>query len=327
MEITPVPTVNLFDVLSESRRILKANYTHFVALSLFFLPLAFSLVTTPALHHHHSGNFFTGDIFRKLLTNHPKVVIFHLLYILIIYLLAVCAIGTISYSTYHVFIGKPVNYFDSLKSLTFSFFPLISTAIVAQVVLFAISIVLVMFTVKIHVLAETLGFAIDYNSIYFMWFSIFVGATCIAVIIYVHMNWCLASMVVVAESISGGKALRRSWYLVKGMRSISLSLSLYFLIGNGLLALISSKTVKFRALNSDTHGVVLFTILGSFFLMMCFLASTAANTVLYMYCKAFHGELGLKIAVGFDYVNLPSDDKKVPHVDEKVSHVVTVVET
>ncbi|KAL4585089.1 hypothetical protein LXL04_009703 [Taraxacum kok-saghyz] len=51
------------------------------------------------------------------------------------------------------------------------------------------------------------------------------------------------------------------------------------------------------------------------------LSNTAANTVLYMYCKDFHGESVLEIADGFDYINL-----NLTLDDEKVAHVVTVVE-
>lgn len=51
-------------------------------------------------------------------------------------------------------------------------------------------------------------------------------------------------------------------------------------------------------------------VLGSSMLMSYLLYSTSANTVLYNYCKAFHGELEIE---GFthEYVNLPSDDEKI----------------
>jgi len=51
-------------------------------------------------------------------------------------------------------------------------------------------------------------------------------------------------------------------------------------------------------------------------LMLLLLYYAAANTVLYMYCKAFHGELAAEIAEEFarEYVSLPFDDGKIPHV-------------
>ncbi|KAI3516501.1 hypothetical protein L1887_15419 [Cichorium endivia] len=61
MEIAPVHTLDLDGVLSESKRIFRANYRHFLALSFFFLPLSFSLIINPTLSL--SGNFFTSDHF------------------------------------------------------------------------------------------------------------------------------------------------------------------------------------------------------------------------------------------------------------------------
>ncbi|KAL4574915.1 hypothetical protein LXL04_021755 [Taraxacum kok-saghyz] len=147
METTlPVNTVNLDGLLSETKRILKPHSTHFFTLSLFFLPLAFTLVIIPNLHLHLH---LTGDLFLKFLTNHQKVVIFHLLYFLIVYFFTLCAIGTISYSTYNAFIGDPVNYLTTLKSLTFTFFPLVSITIVANLILFATSLAFFMFAVRL----------------------------------------------------------------------------------------------------------------------------------------------------------------------------------
>ena len=50
--------------------------------------------------------------------------------------------------------------------------------------------------------------------------------------------------------------------------------------------------------------------------MSILLYNTAVNTVLYLYCKAIHGELALEIAEEFarGYVSLPFDEGKVPHV-------------
>lgn len=57
-------------------------------------------------------------------------------------------------------------------------------------------------------------------------------------------------------------------------------------------------------------------VLTSTVLTILMLYNVAANTVLYMYCKAVHGELASEIAEEFawQYVSLPFDDSKVPHV-------------
>ncbi|KAL7589281.1 hypothetical protein Lser_V15G37418 [Lactuca serriola] len=286
---TPVRPLDLDGVLSESKRIFRANYSHFLALSFLFLPLSFSLIINPTLSL--SGNFFTSDHFT-----------------------------TITYSTYHGFSGKPIKFFAAVKSLTFSFFPLVSTACVALVLLFLISLTFLLFVGVIVMMGQNLGFVlIDYNSIHFTWFSAVVGATLILIILYVHMNWSLAFVVVVAESKWGFAPLIRSWYLVKGMRSVSLSLLFYFGVFLGCTVWVNSDAL--HAMSSQTYAL-LPMILGSSMLMWFLLWSTAANTVLYMYCKTFHGELAIKMADGLahNYINLPFDDEKAPH-----AHVVTVV--
>lgn len=61
---------------------------------------------------------------------------------------------------------------------------------------------------------------------------------------------------------------------------------------------------------------VLQIVVTSSFLTVLLLYNLAANTVLYMYCKAIHGELAFEIAEEFarEYVCFPFDDEKVPHL-------------
>ncbi|KAI3696369.1 hypothetical protein L1987_79383 [Smallanthus sonchifolius] len=164
-----------------------------------------------------------------------------------------------------------------------------------------------MLVVAVLMLAHNVWFVvIDSNSIYFTWFSITVGVVLIAIVVYVHVKWSLAFVVVVVESKWGFAPLMRSAYLVKGMRSVSLLVMLYFGVFGGLIV-----WMCFVSVNS-----ILITTFASFFLMMFLIRMTAANTVLYNYCKALHGELVIEVAEGFgyEYINLPEDDEKVPHV-------------
>ncbi|XP_021995394.2 uncharacterized protein LOC110892546 [Helianthus annuus] len=296
MELTQVHTLNLRGVLSVSKRIILARYWHFVSLSLlFFLPLSFYLIISPTLIH---------------LPNHPFTydhLIAYLVYTLIVYVLALCAIGTITYSTHHAFFGEPVSFLNSLKSLTFSFFPLASTAVVAHVLILVTLLTFLMFVASVLMFMNNLGIVIiDYNSVHFMWFSAIMGAVLIAIVIYFYVEWSLAFVVVVVESKWGFAALMRSSYLVKGMRSVSLLVMLYFGVCGVLLVGMCSENFY----RSWPFGPLVFiTTLGSVFLMMFMLRITAANTVLYNYCKALHGELALEVAEGFvqEYMNLPVD--------------------
>ncbi|KAI7736842.1 hypothetical protein M8C21_019246 [Ambrosia artemisiifolia] len=291
MELTHVHTLNIRGVLSVSKRIILARYWHFISLSLFFLPLFIS----PTLIHRLSYQPFTHN---HLITYLVTILVF---------VLALCATGTITYSTHHAFFGEPITFLDSLKSLTFSFFPLAFTAIIAYVLIVLISITFLMLVSAALMLVQSLVFVIDYNSVYFFWFSAIMGAILIAIVIYFYVEWSLAFVVVMVESKWGFSALMRSAYLVKGMRSVSLLVILYFgLCGAGFVLICST---SFN--NGWPFGLLVFnTMLASFFLMMCLLRLTAANTVLYNYCKALHSELELEVGQGFvhEYMNLPSGD-------------------
>ncbi|KAM0020059.1 hypothetical protein Hdeb2414_s0025g00662921 [Helianthus debilis subsp. tardiflorus] len=308
MEITQVHTLNFTGVLSQSKRIIFSRYTNFIAFSLLFLPLSFSLIISPTLSRNLSDQPFTNDNSN----NHQKLLTSYLLYTLIVHVIALCAIGTITYTTHHAFFGEPVNFLDTLKSLIFSFFLLVSTAIAAYVLIVLITICFLLFVVAVLILANTSGFVIDYNSVYILWFSAIMGAVLIAIIVYFHVNWSLAFVVVVVESKWGFSPLKRSKYLIKGMRLVSLLVMLCFGVFGAFIVGICSSCLDVFALK----------MIGSLVVMMILLGITAANTVLYNYCKALRGELALEVAEPevfvHDYVNLPSDG-------EKVSHSVSVV--
>ncbi|XP_071714533.1 uncharacterized protein [Rutidosis leptorrhynchoides] len=311
METSPVHTLTLTGVLSESKRIIRSNYTHFLTLSLFFLPISVYLIINPTLHiadHHH----FTAD-------RHPqynqKTAINHLIYVLTVSILALTATATITFSTHHGFFNNPIDFLTAIKSLIVSFIPLVATVIVANTLLFLMLFTYLMLIGLGVMLLQTLGFVsvIDYNSIYFMLFSALVGLGLFAIVLYYHVNWSLAFVVVVVESKWGFSPLMRSAYLVKGMRSVSLSLLLFYGVLGGLLVYVYSRSLL-------TYGVtgwgVFFTVFGSMFLMMLLLQSTTANTVLYNYCKALHGELAIEVGEGFgyEYDNLAADDEKAPRI-------------
>ncbi|KAM1375254.1 hypothetical protein ACFX2I_025709 [Malus domestica] len=75
-------------------------------------------------------------------------------------------------------------------------------------------------------------------------------------------------------------------------------------------------------LKGDTNGwkswalVVVQIVVTATFLVLLMLYNAAANTVLYMYCRAVNGELAMDIAEGFarEYASLPFDNEKVLHV-------------
>nr|GEV87021.1 hypothetical protein CTI12_AA457640 [Tanacetum cinerariifolium] len=139
----------------------------------------------------------------------------------------------------------------------------------------------------------------------------FTSYTLNLVIIYFHVNWSLPFVVVVVESKRGIEPLMRSSYLIKGMRSVSLILLLSYGTFCGLLVWVLTDSLH----EFISWVYVLFTMLGSSYLVWLLLQITIANIVLYNYCKELHGELatGTK-GFAHEYINLLASDAKVPCV-------------
>ncbi|XAR55903.1 hypothetical protein NMG60_11036136 [Bertholletia excelsa] len=321
--LAPNPTLNLWGVLAGSRRIINAHSRHFLALSVFFLlPLSFSLFIYPTFQTtlSQSQTKPTRLLLRNPLsssTSESYFLAFPFIYSLFVSFLSLCAVASITHSTYHGFFGRPVKLASAMKSLLRSFVPLVITTICS---LLALSLVCALFGLLVILVArgaENLGFAIDYDSNYFRWSCIVIAVIAILVLVHLEVKWALASVIVVTESKWGFEPLWRSAYLVKGMRTVSLSLILYFgtTIGFFIWCLSGPNPGSF----SDMWKCLLFiiqTVLGSSVVTGLMLMNVAARTVLYLYCKALHGELAWEIAEEFahEYVSLPFDDAKIPHV-------------
>ena len=145
---------------------------------------------------------------------------------------------------------------------------------------------------------EILGFEIGYNSNYYLGFCIAVSVILVLVLVSLQVNWVLASAIVVVESKWGFEPLRRSAYLVKGMRSVSLSLMVLFGSVTGFFLWSYSGTTSLPSSYRDVWDSLRFILLTcgqSVFVSLIMLHNVASNTVLYMYCKALHGELDLEI--------------------------------
>lgn len=163
-----------------------------------------------------------------------------------------------------------------------------------------------------------MGFETDLSSPYVLVFVVILLIVLISVLLYVQMIWNLAFVVVVLESSWGLQSLRRSGNLLKGMRRVAFSMLLYFVSFAAIFLLASSSTVRLVGVTDEWKSwqFVVEIVVTSSFLTLVLLYNYAANTVLYMYCKAIRGELAFEIAEEFarEYVCLPFDDEKVPHV-------------
>lgn len=117
---------------------------------------------------------------------------------------------------------------------------------------------------------------------------------------------------------------------MKGMKGVGFSSLLFFGFMEGVLVWSSYVLTMTNGDDDGTPSSLLFTdwafvvhiVLASTLLMLLLLYHTAVNTVLYMYCKAVHGELAVEIVEEFarEYVSLPFDEGKIPHI-VSVAHV------
>lgn len=300
---------SFWGVISEARQIIRAHNRHFFALLLLFLfPLYFSsviyLVLYAALSHL---DVFQPPEWLRFFTAQP--ILLSLLFNLFNLCFTPCALGTITYSTFNAFYGKPLTLASSIKSLLYTFLPLLSTLVVSQTIICFIGIV---FGVLVFLGLQSLGVEVNQQPIGF-W--VFLVLLLVSTILWLQVKWSLAYVIVVEESKWGYEALRRSGQLVKGMRGVALCILLYY----GLLGLVMSSPLLFmlRAPAASAHWswtlvflALCYSLLGAQIMLHAF----AANVVLYIYCKALHGEWEVAQEFGSNYVSLPFQNAKVSEV-------------
>ncbi|CAA0825589.1 Unknown protein [Striga hermonthica] len=250
---------SLRQVLSETWRVIAAHLRHFLALSaLFLLPVSFS--TT--LYYLHSISTISTPYTRPHL----------LIYILASLLFTLCAIPSITTTTFAAFY------------LVFVF---------GVVVLVA------------YIGLPLIGLEIDYDNPYFLVFVVVATIVLGFVLVYMQVEWCLSSAVVVLESKWGFEPLRRSSHLVKGARWLALSMTVLFASIGGVLTVWYSNLVASKGVACEgwvfvqmVVYVVISTVLSLYGLV--------ANTVLFAYCKTSQ-ELKVMIdeETGGEYLSLP----------------------
>ncbi|CAL5212979.1 unnamed protein product [Lathyrus oleraceus] len=322
-------SLNLCSILSESKRIINAHSRHFLALSvIFLLPLSFSLIVSPTIFHliTTSSNSPTIHILVRLAQPQIKtltqttfnfpfpfpLLLFSLFFLLIF---SLSALATITHSVFHGFFGRPVKLLSTVTSLFSSFLPLLLTSILSLLILFSLSLPIPLLSLLLRPNLSSSPITLTASAILLPALIFF--------LFYLRISWTLASVIAVVENTYGTQPLRRSAALMDGMKCTGASCYLFFaslegiiLWSGSLLAAVASDSGSWK-----DWAFVVQIVLTSAVLTILMLYKAAANTVLYMYCKAVHGELALEIAEEFawQYVSLPFDESKVPHVVSVVS--------
>ncbi|XP_058730575.1 uncharacterized protein LOC131602469 [Vicia villosa] len=326
-------SLNLCSILSESKRIINAHSRHFLALSvIFLLPLSFSLIVSPTIFHliTTSSNSPTIHILVRLAHtqtqpqiktqtqttfNFPFPFPILLLSVFLLLIFSLSALATITHSVFHGFFGRPVKLLSAVTSLSSSFLPLLLTSILSHLILHSLSLPIPLLSLFLPPNLSLSPITLTASTILLLALIFF--------LFYLRISWTLASVIAIIENTYGIQPLRRSASLMNGMKYTGASCFLFFVSLEGIMLWSGS---LLAAVASDSGSwkdwaFVAQIVLTSAVLTILMLYNAAANTVLYMYCKAVHGELASEIAEEFawQYVSLPFDEGKVPHVVSVVS--------
>ncbi|CAN4124537.1 unnamed protein product [Withania somnifera] len=293
------------EIFNSTALINKTNSGHFHVLSILFLfPLLFCLVVYPYFHLalFHPNYHFT--IFTQLSLSNYEIIVL-LIGTLFMVLLFLCAVATITYSAVQASYGRGINLVSSIKSIRNSFFPLLSTFIVSHTIFISITLVFALVLVLLSQILQTFRLLeLKYDLNHFLFFVVFALIILVPILMWLQVNWSLAYVVAVVESKQGYETLRRSAYLVKGMRSVALSMTLSYgltmgcLVGGGSMFLVSVGSDKGRSFVVIILQILECSVMG-YVMMNQYLMG---NAVLYMYSKDLNDEkLHFEISDEFGY--------------------------
>ncbi|PON54183.1 Transmembrane protein [Parasponia andersonii] len=274
-------TLNLIKVLSESRRIIKGQLRLFVTLSfLFILPFSIAATVYPIIQSPFpdaiSKSFLNLIGFGpqrandQVITISTKTVLLALAYILFTVVFFIFAIVSITYSTYsaiHGFPGQPIKLKSATKSITTSSFPLLGTTLLAQTIVSEITILFVI-VLALLITGARQGFQIEFSLPYF-------------ILLCVDM------------------LLKRSASLIRGRRSLALSLSFLFAFCYGVIAWSAKYSLPVEDLDGRStrtsvtnhewkclmFGLAVKIFLNSAFRTLVVLYEMVVTTVLYVFCN------------------------------------------
>lgn len=319
--------VGFFGIFEESRRIISAHSRHFLGLSvLFLLPIAFLNCAASTFRKWVDIDGGPEELLRgterpygrqEFLpfstgfsgANRTEVLLFLTLYTAVIFALGLCSNAAVTHSICNGFFGRAVKLPSAIKSIPGSGWRLVFTAVCAVGALVGICMGFV-FIWALGVWGLS-AFDIHLASVIPMREIAFVFIGLVAM--YLQIHWVLASVIPVAEDSWGLEPLRRSSYLVKGMRWLSFSVNLFFAIAGLVLALWANYLQSSASDSLDLLSKIVQNITVLAAMTVLFLYNIATNTVFYMYCKAYHNELLEAIIEEFsqDYIILPFHDQKL----------------
>ncbi|XP_072951568.1 uncharacterized protein [Typha angustifolia] len=310
-------------VIHESKRVVSAHSRHFLALSvLFLLPLSSLLVAFPSIPFSFISNpspYPPHSLLRSSSSSPPFSAASSSIIIAVFaatLLLTLSASAAVAHSVHRGFFGRPVKLLPTLRSLPASLGRLLLT-LLAAVLPVALLVTLVSSLLLLSLKSVYFFHFSNTHLAVILIYSVFSTISTIG-LIYILLNWSLAGAIAIMESSFGFGTLKRSARLICGMRLAALCLFLFFAAGIGsmLWGFSLGRAAGEAGGWSKVVPVVARTVFGSGIIAVLLLYSIVTNVVLYLYCKALHGELAEEIAGEFasEYVCLPFDNQKAPHI-------------
>ncbi|KAJ6843334.1 putative basic proline-rich protein-like [Iris pallida] len=275
-------------ILHESHRVISSHTRHFLALSvLFLLPVSLLLLSFPHLSPSSSPSPPTPP--QSLLRlSHPSSALSASLAAAAVVLLSLSASAAVSLSFRRSLFSLPVNLLPLLLSLPLPILRLLLTLLPFLLLFLSLSL-LTPFSLPLLLLLP-----------------------------FFLLPFSLSFPIAVLEPSYFFSPLRRSLHLTRGMRLPSLCLLLFFIPASSFLVW----AFGLHRSGPVAGWNVARTVFASAALTLLLLYWLTTNAALYVYCKAVHGELAEEVADEFlwEYVSLPSDPDKVPHVVSVVRH-------
>lgn len=294
--VLPWPDL-LAGAAAATRRLVAAHSRHFLALSsLLLLPLSLLLLSLPA---PFLPPVSPSVSLRSTTTPQPALPLPLLALVAAAALLYLVAFAAAAASAHAGFFGRPVKLLASLLSVPASLLRLLLTALPAAPLLL---LPLLQLPFPLTAALAVLG------------------------LLLLVPFWSLAGAAAVVESSAGVSPLRQSCRLLNGARLAALSAFLVFGAGIGVTLWgfggVAAETYDASAGWAGMAPVVVKAVVGTAVLVVLMLYGMVINVVLYMHCRALHGELTGEIYNEFanSYVFLPFDEGK----DRHVVSVVTV---
>ncbi|VAI77321.1 unnamed protein product [Triticum turgidum subsp. durum] len=288
---SPLPSLPWPDLIAGAAgatlRLVSAHSRHFLALScLLLLPLSLLLLSLPAPFPGASPSVSLRSPQDSWST--PL-----LLLALVAALLYLAAFAAVAASAHAGFFGRPVKLLASLRSVPASVLRLLLTALPASPLL----------------LIPLLPLPAEIST----------GIALLGVALLVPF-WSLAGAAAIVESTAGPSPLRQSCRLLSGARLAALSAFLVFAAGIGVVLWgfsgVAMETYDAATGWAGMAPVVVKAMVGTAVLAAMMLYGIVINVVLYMHCRAIHGELTGEIYNEFasSYVYLPFDEGKDRHI-------------